>query len=257
MRLEATGRAALLLALLPALALAACSGGPGGGGGMRGNRRPPPMRLYAQPSNVIAAEIALARAARETGQWTALAARAQPGAQIAWNGPAAPAATWLASRPAPAAPDRWQAREAWTSCDGSAVVIAGVGHDAAGNWSRYTRVWERAGREFRWAVTVWQPDAELTAARRAEEAQRSADAEDDAITVEALNAIRARTAPCPRDRPPPTLDENAGNPLTPGLARDNTLRWTADLADPTAFTAWWQGAQGWEQVHVQRIAPGG
>lgn len=243
------------LALLLLLALAGCSGG-GGGGGMfgrpGGDRYGPPVRPYAQPTHVIAAEMALARAAREEGQWSALANRAAPGARIAWNGGTHDAFVWLAGRGAPATPDRWEAREAWASCDGSAVVIAGVGHDAAGNWSRFTRVWERDGDDFRWSVTVWQPDAELTSSRQAEAQQRAADAADDAILVEALNMVRARVAtPCPQQRGP------GGGTAQAGLSRDGTLRWTPAPDAAGGFTAWWQTAGGWEQVHAQAVPQGG
>ena len=242
-------------ALLLMLALAGCSGGGGGSmfGRPGGDRYGPPVRPYAQPTHVIAAEIALGRAAREEGQWTALADRAAPGAQIAWNGGTHDAAGWLAARAGPATPDRWEAREAWASCDGSAVVIAGVGHDAAGNWSRFTRVWERDRDDFRWSVTVWQPDAELTRSRQAEAQQRAADAEDDAILVEALNMVRARVAtPCPQQR-----GRGDETPAHAGLSRDGTLRWTPVPDAAAGFTAWWQTATGWEQVHAQAVPDGG
>ncbi|WP_121117273.1 hypothetical protein [Croceibacterium ferulae] len=252
-------RAALLLApAVLAMTLSACGGGQSGGLSSRAiaqERRRPPLRANAQPTSVIAAEIALARAAREEGQWLALANRATPGAQIAWNGAAMPAASWLAGRASPATPDRWQAREAWASCDGSAVVVAGLGHDATGNWSRFTRVWERQrDNDFRWSVTVWQPDPDLTRTRREDAAQRAADNADDAIVVEALNMIRARVVPCTR----PTGRETgpAASGAQPGLARDGTLRWTPAPDIASGFTAWWQGAEGWEPVHTQLLTAG-
>jgi hypothetical protein len=253
-------RAALLLASTLALALAACSGSRQADGLSRRAvaeaRRGPPLRPMAQPTSIIAAEIALARAAREQGQWPGLSARATDDAQIAWNGAAAPAATWLTGRASPATPDRWQAREAWASCDGSAVVVTGIGHDAAGNWSRFTRVWERQGRDFRWSVTVWQPDAELTRTRREEAAQASADAAEDAIVVEAMNMIRARVAPCPQQngRPRSHYGRDAAADRQPGLSRDGTLRWSVA---PDAVTAWWQVADGWEQLHTQPLTAAG
>lgn len=246
-------RAAALLLLV----LAGCAGGGGGSGDMfgrpGGDRYGPPVRPYAQPTHVIAAEIALARAAREEGQWIALAERAAPGARIAWNSGAADAPTWLTGRANPTAPDRWEAREAWASCDGSAVVIAGIGHDAAGNWSRFTRVWERDGNAFRWSVTLWQPDAELTRTRQAEAQQRAADAVDDAIVVEAMNMVRARVAtPCPQQR-----GRGDGGTAQAGFSRDGTLRWTPAPDGATGFTAWWQTADGWQQIHTQNVPEGG
>ena len=249
-------------ALLLMLALVGCTGGPGGGGaggmfGRSGERRGPPLRPIAQPTQVIAAEIALARAAREDGQWAALADRAAPGAQIAWNSGTADAAGWLAGQPNPATPDRWEAREAWSSCDGSAVVIAGIGHDAAGNWSRYTRVWERDGRDLRWGVTVWQPDGDLTRERAIQAQQSAADAAEDAIVVDALNMVRARVAtPCTQQRGPARRSDDDA-PAQSGLSRDGTLRWTPVPGAATGFTAWWQTAEGWEQVHAQAVPEGG
>jgi len=255
------GVAVLLLATLLAGALAACASGPGGRGdgpgrgrgGGRGDRGAA-MRPYAQPSDVIAAELGMGRAARDEGQWTALAERAADGARIDWNGSAGDAAGWLSGRANPAAADRWSAREAWASCDGSVVVATGIGSDAAGQWSRFTRVWERErrGGDYRWSYTLWQPDAELTRTRQEEARERAATAAEDAdaILVESLNFVRARVAECPQrpagQRRAP--DDRDAPPATPGMARDGTLRWSAT---PGTLSAWWLVGGEWQQIHPQ------
>lgn len=95
---------------------------------------------YANPSAVIATELAFATAARAEGQWTAFARFAAPDAvmfvpQLAW------AQTWLKGRANPAVPLAWQPHAVWSSCDGSVVVSHGA--------------WQRGGITG-WFTTIWQ-----------------------------------------------------------------------------------------------------
>jgi hypothetical protein len=249
------------LAPLALLLLVGCTIGPGGGlPGGRG-RGGPPLPPAAQPTSVIATELAFARAAREEGQWAAYRRFAAPGAQVQWGEGSASAESWLAGRTNSFAPDRWLPREAWSSCDGSAVVVAGTSTDLAGNWSRYTRVWERQpGGTFRWAYTRSLPDPQLTRARQEREQQNAADEAlgDDAIRVEAANFIRARVADCSAPAVLPTGDAPANSTgVGTGISKDRTLRWVwaGSAAASGSFVAYSWNGTGWDAVHSEPVAP--
>ena len=245
------------LALLAGLLLAGCAGGPGGGlAGGRG-REGPPLPPTAQPTSVIATELAFARAAREEGQWTAYSRYAAPNAQVQWGGTSTSAQSWLAGRANPPSADRWVPRQAWSSCDGSAVVVVGTSTDSAGNWSRFTRVWERQQRgDFRWAYALSLPDPELTRARleRKREQAENAALGEDVIEVEAGSFIRAKVADCATS-PAPTPVGGSSTETTAGafnLSKDRTLRWEQDASGRFVAYAW--SGEGWDIVHSEPAA---
>lgn len=201
-------RAVAGLALGMALAAATVSAQPGPG-------RPPlvPLRQsYANPSAVIAAELALSRLAREKGQWRALHDAAAPGA-VLFVPRAVPAATWLKRRPEPPESQRWSPRIVWMSCDGDYAV-------SQGTWTRgresgeYVAVWERQEKgEWKWLL------------REESEAGKPA---------EATEMIAGRVAECsglPRRRRP---DELA--PILPidAASDDRSLRWRVEVAPDCA-----------------------
>lgn len=246
------------LAPLAALALlAGCAGGPGGPlGGGRG-RGGPPLPPAAQPTSVIATELAFARAAREEGQAAAYRRFAATGAQVQADGAAVGVESWLAGSTNASTADRWVPRQAWASCDGSAVVVAGIGSDSAGNWSRFTRVWERQqGGQFRWIYTHSAPDAELTRARQESAQQRAEDeARGDAILVEAGNFIRAKVADCSNRPAAPSAGDTpaAGAGEGMGISRDRTLRWSwqPSAGQAGSFVAYSWNGTGWDEVHME------
>lgn len=251
------------LAAAGLLLLAACAGGPGGRDdpGARADRavlaRLPPV---AEPTSVVATELAFARAAREQGQWTAYADYAADDALIAVPQPVA-ARDWLAGRANPASADRWAPRDVWSSCDGSAVLVAGISVDPAGEWSRFTRIWQRDDEgEFRWTHSAAAPDPALTRNRREQDRARSAPT-DDAILVEAASFIRARTAACDTApaQPLPAGAPGGDAQGTASASRDGTLRWHWQ-AEPGGRAAivgrfWTDG--GWETVPADAGGPAG
>ena len=108
------------------------------------------------PSALIAAEIAFARAAREKGQWTAFAETAAEEAEM-FAPQRVPAKAWLKGRANPPAAVQWQASAAWISCDGSAGVTfgayqAGADDKAAGGW--FSTVWQRQRKkgDYKWVL---------------------------------------------------------------------------------------------------------
>ncbi|MDZ4307257.1 hypothetical protein [Allopontixanthobacter sp.] len=147
--------AAFGLSLAASLALASCAGS----GGPRRTLDP-----VANPSEVVAVELAFARAAREDGQWTAFRKFAADGALIFGRGGAFEAKPWLAKQQNPPQSVSWQPLAVWSSCDGSLAVTqfsftdphdgtTGLGHT----------VWQRQrGGEYRWVFDFGWPTGETT-----------------------------------------------------------------------------------------------
>lgn len=128
------------------LALAACNAGPGG------SRGGPPLKPIANPSGVVAAELAFARAARERGQWTAFAQYAASDA-VMFVPAAVNAQTWLKGRANPAEPVKWQAHQIWSSCDGSLAVAKGAWQQPDGRQGYFTTIWQRqADGGLKWVL---------------------------------------------------------------------------------------------------------
>lgn len=112
------------------LALAGCIGG---GGPPKPTKRQAAMidRVLArapgaaQPSTIVAVELAFSRAARERGQWTAFREFAAPDAKI--HGAAGPfeAGPWLLAQTDPKEAVQWAPRVVVMSCDGALAVSKG------------------------------------------------------------------------------------------------------------------------------------
>src|SRR5690606_39127749 len=99
-------------AIALAAALAACATAP---------RDRTDLRPNANPSAVIAAEMAFARAAQEKGQWTAFRQYATRDAVMFVPEPVN-AQQWLRGQADPAQAVTWQPYQVWSSCDGSFAV---------------------------------------------------------------------------------------------------------------------------------------
>ncbi len=136
----------LAVALL-ALGLAACASQPG------------PRERYARlltpnanPSRVVATELAFARTAQEDGQWTAFRDYAAEGSVMFVPQPVA-ARDWLKDRANPAQAVKWQPHHVWSSCDGSLAVTRGAWQRADGSNGYFTTVWQRQrDGEYRWTL---------------------------------------------------------------------------------------------------------
>lgn len=117
-----------------ALALAASPG-------LSRDRRPGDAPGHANPSAVIAEEIAFARLAQDKGQWTAFRTTATKDA-VMFVPQMAYAQVWLKDRADPAQAVKWQPHQVWSSCDGSIGVTRGA-------WQRgelngfFTTIWQR------------------------------------------------------------------------------------------------------------------
>ena len=216
-------RIALLAAAAGSL-LAGCADGPNARGhrldlGGPGERD----RHYAEanPSAVIAAELAFARMAREKGTWTAF--REYATADALWPSPAlSNVRRDLAGTPDPAEAIVWGPDAVWVSCDGSFALSTGPATYPDGRRGRFATIWQRQrDGEFRW---VLDQGFDLEAG------------------YEAPEMIGAKVADCPQGyeraswrRPPVRRDEAWGS----NRSNDGTLEWaTAISADcRRVFTA--------------------
>jgi len=249
-----------LVALSAALALSACSGG---GGPPKPNKRVVAMidRALAsapgeaQPSRVVAAEIAFSRAAREQGQWTAFRAFAAPGALIHAAGGPVPLESFIGGAADPAEAVQWEPRAVAMSCDGALAVSQGRYRDPAGRVGNFVTVWERqADGEYRYVFDAGGDDVPQPPPR--------ARVEDGNIVVTAIDAVLGLVASCPRADgavpPPPAISVGEDGKADARLSRDGTLRWRWEQrADGTRYAAadyFYEGR--WLTAFEQSLAPG-
>jgi hypothetical protein len=149
MRLTLT--AALAMALMPVAACAQHRGPPPEG---RESQRAAEDRYrnsYANPSALIAAEIALNQLTRKEGLWTALRETAAPGA-ILLMPEQVDALAWLKDQPEPPVPVDREPDAVWMSCDGSYGAVRG-GWTTEETSGHYASVWQRQeDGSYKWLV---------------------------------------------------------------------------------------------------------
>ena len=214
----------VLAAIVLASILAGCaSGGPPRKVVERWERAVATAPGAAQPSTIVATEIAYARAAQEDGQWTAGVDYAAPGAL--WhtrNGPT-DAVRVMGALKDPEQSSAWATRTVVMSCDGELAVSQGRFMDAEQKVGNYVTVWKRqADGGYRWQYDVAGRDDPQPAPRIEEELP------EGAIVVTALDTIKGLVADCTRGRevpPPPALSLASEHPQGAILSRDGTLRW--------------------------------
>jgi hypothetical protein len=186
-----------------------------------------------QPSTIVAAEIAFARAAREQGQWTAFRQFAAPGALLhGSNGPFA-IEPWLATQTDPPKAVQWEPRAVVISCDGALAVSQGRSLEPDGTVGNFLTVWERQpGGEYRYIFDAGGPDVPQPPPRKR--------VEDGDIVVTSIDAVLGLVASCPRGGadipPPPAIAVGEDGKTDARLSRDGTLRWRWEhRADGTRY----------------------
>lgn len=137
-------------AILLVTALGGCAAAPG-----------PEFRNFqpkiANPSAIIAAEIAFNQRAQEKGQWTAFRATASKDAIMFVPQPTV-ALEWLKGRADPAKSVKWQPYKAFMSCDGKTGVTTGAWQGPNGTDGYFTTVWQfveknaRGDGEWKWVL---------------------------------------------------------------------------------------------------------
>ncbi|MBX7494912.1 hypothetical protein K3172_03455 [Qipengyuania sp. 6B39] len=106
----------------------------------------------ANPSRVVAAELAFARAAQEDGQWTAFRDYST-GDAVMFVPQAVNAHEWLAKQTDPAEAVKWQPHQVWSSCDGTLAVTKGAWQRPDGSSGYFTTVWQRQRNgEYKWVL---------------------------------------------------------------------------------------------------------
>lgn len=185
-----------LIAATLSLTLVACASGPRGP--HFGKIEP-----IANPSAVIAAELAFARLAQEKGQWTAFRATAADGAEM-FVPHRVKAADWLKGRAEPAVAVKWQPHAVWSSCDGTYAVTRG-GWESPNASGSFATIWQRQKN----GALKWIADMSLTADGPAS----------------APEMIAARVAECKIRPAPPPVIAVADSDWQTGASADGTLRW--------------------------------
>lgn len=166
------------------------------------------LRPAANPSKVIAAELAFARMAREEGTWTAFRHYATDDAL--WPSPElVRVQDELSDMPDPSEPILWEPDTVWSSCDGSFAVSTGEAVDPDGRRSQFVRVWQRQNDgDYRWLLdqTFGNPQAQ---------------AEPE--------AVEAHVADCPAERRPAGR-ARSGEAWGSNRSDDGTLAWSTDTS---------------------------
>ena len=178
------------------VALTVCAGA--------GEARRQRLRPTANPSAVVAAELAFARMAQEKGQWAAFRQFAADDALMFTPQPTQ-AKAWLKGRAEPPVAVKWQPYEVWMSCDGSLAVTKGA-------WQRpngvgyFTTVWQRQKNgDYKWVLD--QGDALVQPLPEPE-------------------MIAGQVADCSKPSPP---DIPAAAGRTVGWSNDGTLQWIVEV----------------------------
>lgn len=173
----------------------------------------------ANPSAVIATELAFAREARKEGQWTAFREYAAEDA-VMFVPEAVNAQEWLSDREDPAQPVQWQPHEVWSSCDGSLSVTKGAWQRPDGSVGYFTTVWRRTERrrgedEYRWVLDQGAPLDE---------------------PLPEPDIIQTTVADCGGDALPVAPASSPGLASGSGGSRDRTLTYAWDVAPDLSRT---------------------
>lgn len=222
---------AILLIAGAAMAVSACAGGsqrPNDRTVALINRALTGAPGAAQPSTIVAAEIAFSRAARERGQWTAYRMFAAPGAVL--HGEDGPFAIepWLANQIDPPEAVQWEPRAVAISCDGAVAVSQGRYLNPLGKVGNFITVWERqADGQYRYVFDASGDDVPQPPPRKP--------VEDGDIVVTSIDVVQGLVASCPRQGaefpPPPAIPVGEQGKADARLSRDGTLRWRWEHRD--------------------------
>lgn len=196
-----------------------------------GEARRARLRPTANPSAVVAAELAFARAAQEKGQWAAFREFSGDDA-VMFTPQQVNAKAWLKGRAEPPAAVKWQPYEVWMSCDGSLAVTKGA-------WQRpntvgyFTTVWQRQKNGgYKWVLD-------------------QGDALKEPLPEPEM--IAGQVADCSKASPP---DIPAATGRTVGWSDDKTLQWIVEVKPDNSRSfrvQRWTGS-GYEEVLRSEVA---
>lgn len=207
------------------LALAVCAGS--------GDARKYSLRPTANPSAVVAAELAFAREAQEKGQWAAFRDYAADDA-VMFVPQQVQAKGWLKGRAEPAVAVKWQPYVVWMSCDGSLAVTKGAWQRPTGV-GYFTTVWRRQKNgDYKWVLDQGDELAQPLP-------------EPEMIAGEVADCSKAA---------PPDIPAEAGR--TVGWSDDKTLQWIVEVKpdNSRSFKVHrWTGS-GYEEALRSDVAAG-
>ena len=206
-----------------AVSLAACaSGAPRGPSNTVIERVLAKAPGKAQPSNVVATEIAYARAAKEQGFAAAALANAATGAQIHLRNGVVPFEAVFQALEEAGIETQWGPRVVVQSCDGTLALSQGRFIDGEGKVGNYVTTWvQQPDASFKWTYDVAGLDDPQPPPRP--------EFEDGDIVVTAFDLVEGLVATCPRAGeaipPAPAIPAGTGGASAMQISRDGTLRW--------------------------------
>lgn len=228
------------LLLLPLIAVG-CASQP--------NARMPAIPQSANPSAVIAAEIAFNRTAQEKGQWTAFREFAAKEAYMFVPEPVF-AQEWLKGRADPAKSVVWQPHKTYMSCDGKTGVTTGAWQRPDGAVGYFTTVWN------------WYPKGRVdpnapVSAMGAGEWKWLVDHGDALSKARAVpEMIETRVASCKGRANAPLSAPAVGAKMKMGFSRDQSLNFTwvvnADNSRVVTVNLW--NGTGFDEVLRDTVA---
>lgn len=219
--------------LLLGLCLAGCASGPSAD-----------VRSFqpkiANPSAIIAAEIAFNQLAQQKGQWTAFRATAAKDAVMFVPQPTL-ALEYLKGKADPAKSVKWQPHRAYMSCDGKTGATTGAWQRPDGSVGYFTTVWQfiqtndRGDGEWKWVLDHGDT---LTTPRAPKE------------------MIETKVASCKGRAPAMLLAPPEGAKMKTGYSRDQSLSYSWIVLPDGARTVevkLWNGESS-ETLILDRVA---
>jgi hypothetical protein len=228
------------LALPAVLALAACApAGP----------RPFAVPQSANPSAIVAAEIAFNRLAQKKGQWTAFRETAAKEATM-FMPDAVDAQTWLKGRADPAKSVTWQPHKSFMSCDGKTGATTGAWQRPDGTTGYYTTVW--------FWVEKGKPDPRQPANVMGEGEWKWVLDHGDSLPAPLLvpEMIETKVASCKGRANAPINAPDEGVQMKTMFSRDQSFNWEWQLRPDksrTLVVRLWNGSD-FDDVIVDRVA---
>lgn len=220
-------RPALLLAAVAALA--GCASGPRPGGRE--------VERKADPSAVVATELAMARTAQEKGQWTALRDYAARDAVMFVPEPVM-ARSWLNGQTNPAQAMRWRVHNVWSSCDGSMAASTGSTTWPDGTNGMFLTIWQRSNdgkhthaltHTSRLPSPMQEPEAVAASVADCRRAQPLAPVPATPLTLPASGSGAARDQSLSYQW---TVGTNLARQISVSMLRDGQMTTVLDINEP-------------------------
>ncbi len=246
-------RSAVAIIALSATLAACSSGRPRGPSTAVINRVLATAPGAAQPSTIVAVEVAYARDASARGQFVAGADFAAPGALIHGSDGPVVFATIASALQASDISSEWEPRAVVMSCDGALALSQGRFVDQDGKVGNYVTTWVRqSDNSYKWTYDVAGLDDPQPPPR--------APIEDGDIVVTSIDSIEGLVATCPRAGEsipaPPAIPIGEDGAADAQLSRDGTLRWRwehrADGVKYVTADYYYQG--GWVTAIEESLA---